>query len=125
MVMIINVCWYVLSVILFDLESFDKEVVNGLKLNKYCVFVSQDFLKFFGVLLSFGCFFYKIINMWKQLFIQKLMIEFFFLNISYFLKYEKLVEMVIKLILEENIVFLENGVKFYRIVLREFFIVCI
>lgn len=50
---------------------------------------------------------------------------FFFLNISYFLKYEKLVEMATKLILEENIAPLENGVKLHRIALRESSIVCI
>lgn len=53
------------------------------------------------------------------------MTEFFFLNISYFLKYEKLVEMATKLILEENIAPLENGVKLHRIALRESSIVCI
>lgn len=65
MVMIINACWHVPSVTLSDLESPDKEVANGLKPNKHCVLVSQDFLKSSGVSLSSGCSFYKITNMWK------------------------------------------------------------
>lgn len=68
MVIFIYAPLHITSVTLPDLENPNNEIVNGLKPNKHYVLVSQDFLKASRVLLSSGCSFYKITNIWKYLF---------------------------------------------------------